>query len=482
MLFKKFIAAAAAAALISTSAALPASAEPISYPELSLSVSRTYSSARTKKQSAKKPEFKSYTADADSITLKWKKADKADGYIVYMVNGKKASKAAETTDKTSCVISGLDPDTEYTFTFCPYTLSGGKKVSGKMSRFYTAVTAPSKKANLSGLIVNSKKNKVTLKWKKTKCSGYEVYAYSGGKWVKVKTVNDPDVTQVTFDLGKIYNKYLEANTIMFDINDLDPEMLELYMDDFYSFYEEYQKKHGDPNIEIYEALLSQGGAMGHRYAVRAFNTDSAGNGTALSEMSFMKDAYYDIGELKEFAGGEKSLKKIEKVLKKNYTGVSAKTYTLYTTSADDKGKITSSEKTLYISDADIKAIEKFSKEHFKSGWSDAEKLIYTINWINKNVEYDYSYTYPGKGYADNIFTYRKGQCDSYNGTIAEMLTYWGYKNVFLQCMTPSVRGSQHLRAAIKSGKKYYTFECGNYGKNGGWMWFFNEGLEVPLKN
>ena len=472
-----------------------------STPVTAAKAARSSKTAKTAKKSADTLSINDYKATESTITLSWNEVDDADGYIVYILKNEKFRIADDIKGKTSAVISGLDTAQEYVFKVRSYKLSKGKKKYGLSSEKYTAVTAPAKKGTkITSFRYDKSKDKATLKWKKTECSGYMIFAEYYGQWIKVREIDDPEKTSAVFDFGKIYKDSIGTTPeeLMSDpfISELfadDPELMEYlmsdpefmaYLSDIYSGGSGYYSSMAGYSSGHYSkadsALLNQGGIMGYRFAIKAYTRDSSGNKTFKSNMYTMSEPYYDIEELRSTVG-ESDYKLLTKVLKKN-KGKSSRKYDYYITSADSKGKITSEKKELTISDASIKAIDKFAKEHFGKDWTDADKLIYTINWINKNVEYDYEFKAPGRGFADNIFTYRKGQCDSYNGTIAELLTYLGYKDVMLQCMTPSVRGSQHLRAAIYSGKKYYTFECGNYSKNGNWMWFISEGLEVPLKS
>ncbi|MCR5167149.1 MAG: transglutaminase-like domain-containing protein [Oscillospiraceae bacterium] len=499
-----------AAAAVALTLWLPLSAPYSSaygYEGMSFTAAKAAKTAKTSK-SAEKAEkndstlsIKDYKATADSITLYRNEADDADGYTVYILKNGKFRIAADVKGDTRAEISGLDTAQEYVFKVRSYKLSKKKKKYGLSSGKYTAVTAPKKSgAAIKSFRYDINRDRATLKWKKTECSGYMIFAQYYGQWIKVREIDDPDKTSTVFDFGKIYKDsigitpeelmsdpmfayYLSDDPALAEYMMSDPEFM-AYLADVYNHNDAYYISMPGYSSGHYSrgdsALLNQGGLMGYRFAVKAYTRDSSGNKTFKSDMCTMPEPYYDIAELRSVTG-ESDYKLITKILKKN-KGKSSRRYDYYITSADSKGKISSEKKELTISDASIKAIEKFAKEHFGKDWSDADKLIYTINWINKNVEYDYEFKAPNRGFADNIFTCRKGQCDSYNGTIAELLTYLGYKDVFLQCMTPSVRGSQHLRTAIYSGKKYYTFECGNYGKNGSWMWFISEGLDIPLKS
>ena len=417
-----------------------------------------------------KAELTDYTAGENSVKIKWKSVSGADGYTVYHVVGKDAYKLADITGKTETEIKGLEAGAEYKFAVRAYSVSGGVKTKGAISKVLTVYTTPSK-SGTKLLSVGFQENKVVLKWEKANCTGYKIFAVYGSNWIKVRTITNSETTSTVFDYDKLFDEYINEGGYV------DPFLYFFYDDPTMLGYGVGQTASGSKK---YAALFNQGGAKGYRFAIKTY-TEREGSDTFQSDLFTMKEPIYNMAELKSIAGSS-DVKLIEKVLKANQTGKQRTKYTLCYTSTDSSGKISTTTREATISSASLKAIETFAKKHFKSSWSDAEKLIFTINWINKNVDYDYEYKSPGGGYSDNIYTYKTGQCDSYNGAIAELLTYLGYKNVILQSMDSSVRHSPHTRAAIYYDGNYYTFETGNYGKNGSWMWYINEGLEVPLKS
>ncbi|MBR6336635.1 MAG: fibronectin type III domain-containing protein [Ruminococcus sp.] len=394
-----------------------------------------------------KVKVKKYSANSTSVTLKWKAASNAEGYRVYRLIDGKYKKAADFGKKDlSGKITGLEADTEYTFKVRAYNYnSDGSKVWGKSSKAFKAITGPvsSKEYKIKSIKVKlgsgyyyGEDSKVTLKWGKTKCMGYVIYIYNAydEKWEKLAVIKDPDKTSMTFGMYNVLSG---------------------------------QKK----------ALCEtdSGYSRGYRFCVRPFNQDSAGNGTAYAKCFKAKEPYYDMAELESAFSDEYQL--LSKMLPKAKADNAPNYYYTYITSADKKtGAITSTKTKSYVSEASRAAYEKFAKEHFKSGWTDAQKLLYTINWINKNNEYDYKYAANAGGYFANVTVQKLGQCNSYNGAIAEMLTILGYKGHYMQCMTPSVRSCQHFRTEIKIGKKTYSFESGETG----WMWVFRDFDEVPL--
>ena len=222
------------------------------------------------------------------------------------------------------------------------------------------------------------------------------------------------------------------------------------------------------------------GVYGYQFALRPYTTDRDSRHTWYSPSYKQTEPYYDINTLTSYYGSEYKL--LSKLLPKNKVSKAPGYYYTYITSKDAKtGKITSTKSKSYVSDASKKAYDAFAKKHFGKNWTDAHKVVYMLNWINKNSTYDTEYKANAGGYLANVLTQHLGQCDSYNGAIAEMLTYLGYKDVYLQGMTNSVRKSgQHFRTEMKIGKKTYSFEVGNMGKYEGWLWLFEEYDEVPL--
>ena len=139
---------------------------------------------------------------------------------------------------------------------------------------------------------------------------------------------------------------------------------------------------------------------------------------------------------------------------------------------------------------DWATLDKFAKEHFTSSMTKAEKVAYTLNWINKNVWYG---TVADGGwakimamvqngtfsYVNCIFNNKIGQCNCYNGALVSMMLYLGY-DAHLVC---GYRGRtnengvdrggsnhwQHFWGEVKINGQIYVMEAGNYGEDGDWM-------------
>lgn len=162
-----------------------------------------------------KPNIEATKATTTSITLKWKKNNKAAGYYVYAYNSsKKKWVKVKDTKKTSAKItkiSGkkLKAGTTYKFKVTAYTKSGKKKktISGSTLKL-TYATAPKKVSFTS--VKKKSSGKAALKWKKVSgASGYEIYMRTGskGKYKLVKTIKKGKTVSYTKAKLKKKTKY-----------------------------------------------------------------------------------------------------------------------------------------------------------------------------------------------------------------------------------------------------------------------------------
>lgn len=139
---------------------------------------------------------------------------------------------------------------------------------------------------------------------------------------------------------------------------------------------------------------------------------------------------------------------------------------------------------------DWATLDKFAKAHFTSSMTKAEKVAYTLNWINKNVWYG---TVADGGwakiiamvqngtfsYVNCIFNYKIGQCNCYNGALVSMMLYLGYDAHLVQGYRGRTNESgvdrgntnhwQHFWGEVKINGQTYVMEAGNYGEDGDWM-------------
>lgn len=142
-------------------------------------------------------------------------------------------------------------------------------------------------------------------------------------------------------------------------------------------------------------------------------------------------------------------------------------FTVYNTQGE-----TTTSYTYNLSDNDIKIVKKFAEDHFKKGMTDAEKLQYTLNWINSEVLYARGENWnkiSGKTWVDAIYTYKLGQCAQYNGAMAAMLVYMGYDASIIKGFRGS--GTQHFWCEVKIQGRTYVMETGNYSSSGAWSYF-----------
>ena len=383
---------------------------------------------------------KDYTSDASSVTLTWNKIKGVTGYRVYQLkNGAYKNVGTITKNATSFKVTGLNAATKYTFKVRAYTKGASGNVWGKSSKAYNTVTAPetSKTAyKITKVKSKTDSSSVTVTWNSVKCDGYIIYLYdcNNDKWVKVADAKSGAATSINLNA--------------------------------------YSKAEGQTKL-LYNYYC--GGLYGYRFGVRPYTTDASATHVVYAKTYKMPEPYYNINTVTEMFAGEYEL--LCEQLPKAKVDNAPDWYYTYITSKDDKtGAISSTKTKTYVSEASRQAYEKFAKEHFGKSWTDAQKIAYTLNWINKNNVYDKEYKANAGGYFANVTVQKLGQCNSYNGAIAEMLTIMGYKGHYMQCMTPSVRAWQHFRTEIKIDGKTYSFESGETG----WLWLFRKYDEVPL--
>lgn len=144
---------------------------------------------------------------------------------------------------------------------------------------------------------------------------------------------------------------------------------------------------------------------------------------------------------------------------------------------DTQGKKSKLMFRVNLTDRDIAILDKFAAKHFKDGWTDEQKLEYTLLWINENVTYALGKDWTkieSKTYVEAVFKYKLGQCVQYNGAMAAMMVHLGYPARLIM----GFRGSwpdnywQHFWVESKINGSIYVVECGNMGRSGYWTYFF----------
>lgn len=161
------------------------------------------------------PDIEATKSTTTSITLKWKKNEKAAGYYVYAYNSSKKKwvkvKDTKTTSAKITKISGkkLKAGTTYKFKVTAYTGSGKKKKTISDSTLKLTYTTVPKKVSFTSVKKKSS-SKAALKWKKVSgASGYEIYMKTGskGKYKLVKTIKKGKTVSYTKAKLKKKTKY-----------------------------------------------------------------------------------------------------------------------------------------------------------------------------------------------------------------------------------------------------------------------------------
>lgn len=130
------------------------------------------------------------TIKATSVKLKWSKQGYADGYQVC----DSKSRVIKTVKKNSASITGLRAGKNYKFKVRSYILNAqGDKSYGAFSSV-VSTTTKLKTPNVE--FVSTGKGKARISWSNVSgASGYEIFYKSskGGKYRKLKKINDPDI-------------------------------------------------------------------------------------------------------------------------------------------------------------------------------------------------------------------------------------------------------------------------------------------------
>ena len=154
--------------------------------------------------------LQSYRVDDDEINLKWKKANGADVYQVYVYKSGEWQYAGA-TKKLYYEVENLTSSKEYKFKVRAYNKTALKKVYGPFSSVLTTATEPDEVENL--VVASKTKTTVTLKWhKENRVTGYQVYVYSAskGKYVKKASVKETSVKLTDLKPGTNYKFKVRA--------------------------------------------------------------------------------------------------------------------------------------------------------------------------------------------------------------------------------------------------------------------------------
>ena len=120
-------------------------------------------------------------ATYNSITLSWSAVSGADGYEVYVASGSSWKKLATTTSRTY-THKNLKFNTTYKYRVRAYDKGIFRTTYGAFSSTASAKTALSAVKNFK--VSAATENRFKLSWNKVAgATGYQIFRYSGGKWV-----------------------------------------------------------------------------------------------------------------------------------------------------------------------------------------------------------------------------------------------------------------------------------------------------------
>lgn len=122
------------------------------------------------------------------VTLSWKRVKGVSGYYIqyYSYSEKKWKKATEvSSSKYSTVIKNLTPCKGYKFRIRAFKTVNGKRFYGEASESIRIYTRP-KKVSLKSL--STSKKSITVKWKKTTSTGYQIEYSTSSKFSKSKKI------------------------------------------------------------------------------------------------------------------------------------------------------------------------------------------------------------------------------------------------------------------------------------------------------
>ena len=153
------------------------------------------------------------TQTLTSVTLKWSKVPKADGYRVYVYNTKtKEYEKVKDVTGTELKITGLKAGTGYAYRIRAYT---DTKKDGRIWGDYSKTFETATKCKAPTLSAAQTTKTITLKWSKVKgADGYRVYKYNSKtkKYEKLKDVTGTSLKITKLSAGKKYKFKVRAYT------------------------------------------------------------------------------------------------------------------------------------------------------------------------------------------------------------------------------------------------------------------------------
>ncbi|MDO5425438.1 MAG: hypothetical protein Q4F41_17125 [Eubacteriales bacterium] len=152
------------------------------------------------------------TAGKTTVSLKWKKAADADGYVVYRSDASGKTRKLKETKNNSYSDKNLTDATGYTYTVCALLNIGEDTYEGAASEGVHVITTVGQTKGLKASVTAAdlKNSQVTLKWTAVSgADGYYVYQAAGsGKMKLIQTVageNSCVVENVNFSESKKYS-------------------------------------------------------------------------------------------------------------------------------------------------------------------------------------------------------------------------------------------------------------------------------------
>ncbi|MFI3140684.1 MAG: fibronectin type III domain-containing protein [Clostridia bacterium] len=156
-----------------------------------------------------------YSNVYDAVRINWETVDDAAGYRVYMLIDGTYTKIATLygEDVDTYRIAGLEEGTTYSFKVKAFF----KETDDSVATWALASEAFEAATESSTVVVTgftSTTSSITLEWDKVYlASGYRVYMYVDGSWVKVKTLYGTSTTDYTvegLDVGTVYEFKVKA--------------------------------------------------------------------------------------------------------------------------------------------------------------------------------------------------------------------------------------------------------------------------------
>lgn len=397
----------------------------------------------------------------------------------------------------------LTNGTDYTLTYTNNKNIGTASCKVTLKGNYTAVTRTVKFSIKFGIVNNLKVSKtaaksVSLKWDKAPLAqGYQIFRYDPAKktWVKVKVIRSGATTTYTsgtLTSAKEYQYAVKAfrklsngsyqfgtkSTVTCYTRPMTPSIT----------IKSYSKKaiikwSTNSRTEGYEIYWCGGcsAPCTDEYSSDCYNWEykkmktTTGNKVSSYTKPYLSSStnyHFKIRAYKTFNG-----KKVYSAWSdvKNTRCALARLNTATLKSRSTYKEVNVQETTSYTTTHTLTAEEKkilanFASKHFKKGWSAAQKVVYTSEWIRNNLTYG---NIPTASHTKNIFVYKEGQCTDYNGAMIEMMTYLGYDARVIRGWRTS--GSPHSWGEITIDGQVYLIEVGEtrYDSPGwGYKWKF----------